>query len=80
MARLALALVLALVGPATAQTYRTYDNEVGGSTTYGSDGSTARSYPGIGGGATTYVTRPNGERETCRSYRGAAGSTTTTCR
>lgn len=77
MYRIALAVVLALAGPAAAQSYRTHPNAFG-STTYGSDGSTARTYGGTFG-STTYVTRPNGSRKACRSYRTATGETTT-CR
>lgn len=73
----ALTLALTLGGPAAAQSYRTHPNAFG-STTYGSDGSTARTYDGPFG-STTYAKRPDGSRETCRSHWTAAGETTT-CR
>lgn len=70
MYRLALALVLALTGPAAGQSCRTY-----GADSTCSDGTRARTHEGPFG-STTYVTRPDGSRATCRTYRTATGATT----
>ncbi len=54
---LALAALAMLSGTAQAQnTYRTMPNGLGGSTTYGSDGSIYRTMPNGLGGSTTYET------------------------
>lgn len=71
------ALVLALAGPVAGQSCRTYGTTYGADSSC-SDGTRARTYDGTFG-STTYVTRPDGSRETCRSYRTGTGETTT-CR
>lgn len=64
-------------GSAFAQSYQTYGDGFGGSTIFGSDGSTAHTYDDQFGGSVTFGTTPDGGSWTAHTYSDPLGGSTT---